>query len=144
MEGKQCNTKLEEMLVLYQPCNWSYRKKQCNQWCVSGRIFLCVPPAQEFSQHRNEMTSKGKEGGGSLWDDSPVCITQLTHCSGVGGHLASESNAAWSRHPALAVLSASQVTDNTSHLRQWLVCTALTNKLSQHLALHSRHVPVPV
>lgn len=49
-------------------------------------------PHRSFHSGRNEMASKGKEGGGSLWDDSPVCITQLTHCSGVGGRLASESN----------------------------------------------------
>lgn len=101
-------------------------------------------PHRSFHSCRNEMASKGREGG-SIRDASPVCITQLTHHSGVGACLAAECKAAWSRHSWDH--RAQRQPGHRQHVQHQPLASSHSsdyNKLSQLSPLHSRHVPVPV
>lgn len=101
-------------------------------------------PHRGFHSCRNEIASKGREGG-SVRDDSPAGITELTYYGGVGGCLASMCRVAWSRDSwencALCQPGGRQ---RVPHQAVACLHSSDYNKLSQHLALHSRHVPVPV
>lgn len=116
---------------------------------MSGRRFLCTTHTGVFTVAEMVwLQNRGKERGSvrdDVRDESPVCITQLTLCSTVEGCPASECNAAWSRdswdHCAQCQPGGRQ------HMpHEAVACLHVSDyhKLSQHLPLPSRPVPVPM
>lgn len=87
--------------------------------------FFVHHPHRSFHSHRNEMASKGREGG-SIRDDSPLFVTQLTHYSSVGGCHASGGDVAWSRDSWDNCAQCQPGDSSTFHIRQWLVYTTLS------------------